>query len=155
MRACSATLLIAAWLVLCAFQPEGIIVHHTATPNGREYSYAQCREYHVGERGWDDCGYNFLIQPNGSIDVARGWDRVGAHTKGKNRTHLGVAFVGKFDSGKDALEGTSAQVEGFREWYKETVQKRFGHLPISMHSEHGKTLCPGDIGPIIKEAGHV
>lgn len=44
-----------------------------------------------------DIGYNFLVGGDGVIYEGRGWDFVGAHTKGQNAQSIGIAFIGTFD----------------------------------------------------------
>ncbi|KAL1428108.1 hypothetical protein MTO96_016999 [Rhipicephalus appendiculatus] len=46
--------------------------------------------------GWEDIAYSFLIGGDGRVYVARGWDAVGAHTKGHNKDALSMAFFGDF-----------------------------------------------------------
>lgn len=36
-----------------------------------------------------------MIGNDGRVYEARGWNKVGAHTKGYNRCSLGLAFIGK------------------------------------------------------------
>ena len=101
-----------------------VIVHHSDSDS---MTLKQCKEWHKA-RGWDSCGYNFIIQKDGTVDTARGWTKVGAHTKGYNSKYLGVCFVGK-----DLA--TPAQIKSFKEW--------FGDRPFFGHRNFGKTLCPG------------
>jgi hypothetical protein len=81
------------------------LVHHTATPNG--YSCAQSASivrgieaYHVKANGWDDIGYNFLVDACGQIFEGRygGIEKnvVGAHAQGFNSGSVGVAAIGNY-----------------------------------------------------------
>lgn len=47
---------------------------------------------------WDDIGYNFLVGGDGNVYIGRGWDSLGAHTKGYNSKSIGIAFIGTFTS---------------------------------------------------------
>jgi N-acetylmuramoyl-L-alanine amidase len=82
-------------------------VHHTDNPNG--YSVGQVPsmlfaiyQFHRYTRGWDDIGYNFVIDLFGRIWEARkgGIDEavVGAQAGGYNKVSTGVAILGTFDS---------------------------------------------------------
>lgn len=42
-------------------------------------------------------GYNFLVGGDGAIYVGRGWDILGAHTKGFNTGSICFAFIGTFN----------------------------------------------------------
>ncbi|HYT26927.1 MAG TPA: N-acetylmuramoyl-L-alanine amidase, partial [Actinomycetota bacterium] len=80
-------------------------VHHTAQANGysRAESAALVRAdyvYHVKTRGWNDIGYNFLVDRYGQVFEGRygGVDRavVGACTAGFNTATTCVALLGTF-----------------------------------------------------------
>ena len=40
-------------------------------------------------KGWWDIGYSFLVGEDGNIYEGRGWNEIGAHTKGYNDVGLG------------------------------------------------------------------
>ena len=80
-----------------------VFVHHTDTPNG----YApgdvpaiirSIYTYHVRSNGWNDIGYNFLVDAYGRVYEGRagGIDRpvIGAHTEGFNTGSVGIAVIG-------------------------------------------------------------
>ena len=82
------------------------IVHHTAGTNN--YSRSQSasivraiESYHVLGNGWDDIGYNFLVDKYGQIFEGRygGMDKavVGAHAMGFNYGSVGVALLGNYN----------------------------------------------------------
>jgi len=83
------------------------IVHHTAGSNS--YSKAQSASivraielYHVQGNGWNDIGYNFLVDKYGQIFEGRygGITRpvIGAHAQGFNSGSFGVAVIGEYSS---------------------------------------------------------
>jgi len=83
------------------------LVHHTAGSNG--YSAAQSpaivraiQLYHVKGNGWNDIGYNFLVDRFGQVFEGRygGIERnvVGAHAEGFNTGSVGVALLGEYGS---------------------------------------------------------
>ena len=90
------------------------IVHHTAGANG--YTAAQAPAivraielYHVKGNGWNDIGYNFLVDRFGTVYEGRygGIERnvVGAHAEGFNTGSFGVAVLGEYSSLAVAAEG--------------------------------------------------
>src|SRR3954470_11246880 len=83
------------------------IVHHTAGSNS--YSKAQSASivraielYHVQGNGWNDIGYNFLVDKYGQVFEGRygGVTRpvIGAHAQGFNSGSVGVAVIGDYGS---------------------------------------------------------
>ncbi|MDX6470054.1 MAG: hypothetical protein QOF75_1857 [Gaiellaceae bacterium] len=83
------------------------VVHHTAGTN--DYTAAQSAAivrgielYHVQGNGWNDIGYNFLVDKYGQVFEGRygGVDKavIGAHSLGFNDGSMGVAVLGNYGS---------------------------------------------------------
>jgi uncharacterized protein with LGFP repeats len=81
------------------------LVHHTAGSNsyGPSQSAAIVRAielYHVLGNGWNDIGYNFLVDKYGQIFEGRyggmGRPVIGAHAQGFNTGSVGVAVLGSY-----------------------------------------------------------
>jgi N-acetylmuramoyl-L-alanine amidase/FlgD Ig-like domain len=81
------------------------VVHHTAGTNA--YTPAQSAAivrgievYHVKGNGWNDIGYNFLVDRYGTVYEGRGGgierSVIGAHAEGFNTGSVGVAMIGNF-----------------------------------------------------------
>ncbi len=78
-----------------------LIVHHTAGANTAADWPAVLRSIwvlHVMGNGWNDIGYNYLIDPDGLLYEGRaGGDGVlGAHFSGVNSGTMGVALLGTY-----------------------------------------------------------
>ena len=81
----------------------------TTRPGANGYTAAQSPSivraielYHVKGNGWNDIGYNFLVDRFGTVFEGRfgGIDRnvVGAHAEGFNTGSVGVAVMGEYSS---------------------------------------------------------
>ena len=96
------------------------VVHHTAGTNS--YTAAQSaaivrgiQRYHVLANGWNDIGYNFLVDKYGQVFEGRGGgiDRnvVGAHAQGFNTGSTGVSLLGTYSSSRITAAARSALVK--------------------------------------------
>ncbi|MFI9823025.1 FG-GAP-like repeat-containing protein [Streptomyces sp. NPDC052013] len=94
---------------------QAVFVHHTVGSNG--YSCAESASlvrgimaYHVEVNGWNDLGYNFLVDKCGQIFEGRGGGAdlpvTGAHTYGFNSYSTGIAVLGDYQG--DAAKGVPA-----------------------------------------------
>jgi N-acetylmuramoyl-L-alanine amidase len=82
-----------------------IIVHCTATAEGKDYTVDDIRKWHTAKppqgRGWSDIGYHYVIDRKGHILPGRDVDIIGAHCEGHNAHSIGVVYIG----GVSALNG--------------------------------------------------
>jgi N-acetylmuramoyl-L-alanine amidase len=76
---------------------DKIIVHCSATPEGRNVLISEVKRWHVEERGWSDIGYHFVIELDGSVRIGRPIEIKGAHSKGNNHDSIGVCYIGGVD----------------------------------------------------------
>lgn len=70
-----------------------IIVHCTATPEGRDYPLNTIRQWHK-ERGFSDIGYHYIIHPDGKQEDGRDVNIAGAHCVYHNTHSIGVCYIG-------------------------------------------------------------
>ncbi len=138
---------------------EFIIVHHSAAnyPADQDYK-AVVRsywDYHVNTHGWDDIGYNWLVDPNGVIYEGRGKDIKGAHFSGANSNTMGVCIIGDYMT-TTPTNNSIQKLEDLIAW--EASRKDIDVLTTGYHSASGLTLyhisghrdgptttdCPGD-----------
>ncbi|WP_413752897.1 FG-GAP-like repeat-containing protein [Streptomyces sp. R-74717] len=88
---------------------QAVYIHHTVDTNN--YSCADSAAmvraimtYHVKTEGWNDLGYNFLVDKCGQIFEGRGGGAdlpvKGAHSYGFNSYSTGISLLGNFETGK-------------------------------------------------------
>ncbi len=143
-----------------------LVVHHSAGGNAASNWAAVVRSIwvlHVQGNGWNDIGYNYLIDPEGRIYEGRaGGDGViGAHFSGVNTGTMGVCMIGTYS----AAPPMTAAVDSLRrllgwqaaKWKLDpTAQSlhRASNLTLNTISGHrdaglspnssGATECPGN-----------
>ncbi|MEO8290322.1 MAG: FlgD immunoglobulin-like domain containing protein [Gaiellaceae bacterium] len=147
------------------------VVHHTAGTNSYTASQSAAivrgiQRYHVLANGWNDIGYNFLVDKYGQVFEGRGGgiDRnvVGAHAQGFNTGSTGVAVLGTYESRGLASTARAAFVK-LLAWRLDVAHvdplsrltwtsggspkypagTRVALRAVSAHRDTGLTSCPG------------
>ena len=70
-----------------------IIVHCTATPEGKDFTVNDIRRWHK-DRGWPDIGYHYVVYRDGTIHDGRSVHLRGIHCSGHNSYSVGVVYIG-------------------------------------------------------------
>jgi flagellar hook assembly protein FlgD len=96
------------------------VVHHTAGTNSYTASQSAAivrgiQRYHVLANGWNDIGYNFLVDKYGQVFEGRGGgidkNVVGAHAQGFNTGSTGVSILGTYTSSPISSAARTALVK--------------------------------------------
>ena len=123
---------------------DRIILHCTATPEGRHVDVDTIRVWHKA-RGWSDVGYHFIIYIDGSVHAGRAMEKTGAHVAGHNATTIGVVYVGGTDAaGKPKDTMNAAQETAFVNLVKH-LRDEYGPLTLHGHNEYASKACPSFI----------
>lgn len=85
--------LIPCWLRKSKRRITEIIVHCTATQEGRHVTVDELRLWHK-QKGWSDIGYHYVVYLDGTVHEGRNVDISGAHCTGHNANSIGVVYVG-------------------------------------------------------------
>ena len=75
-----------------------IIVHCSATPDGKSLPAEACRLDHIRHRHFSDIGYHFYVTRDGDIHRGRPIEKVGAHCLQHNAHSVGVCYEGGLDA---------------------------------------------------------
>ena len=70
-----------------------IIIHCSATPEGKDYTVYDIRKWHK-QQGWSDIGYHYVIYRNGHVEPGRDVDLIGAHCVNHNAHSIGICYIG-------------------------------------------------------------
>lgn len=120
---------------------DEIIMHCSATREGRDFSASDIRRWHL-QRGFSDIGYHFVVRLNGSVEPGRPIDRIGAHCLNHNRLSVGVCYIGGLDE-KQRPKDTRTPAQ--RVALGEIVRRIRRHHPRSTvhgHREFAPKACP-------------
>jgi len=124
-----------------------IIVHHSGTDDdGFQNNTESIKDWHVNNNGWDDIGYNFLIEKeNYSIvlQVGRPLSNPGAHCReaGHNHDSVGVCVVGNYSADQipaDYWHKLVNVVAGLALMFDVPTKNILGHKETGANTD-----CPG------------
>ena len=120
---------------------DKIIIHCTATPEGRNITVKEVRQWHLA-RGFNDIGYHYVILLDGTVQAGRPVSRVGAHVKGQNTGSIGIAYAGGIDRSGAAKDTLNPAQETAMVNLINDLRERFGHLTLHGHNEFDNKACP-------------
>lgn len=132
-----------------------LVIHCTATPEGKEVSADEIRRWHLSPppkgRGWKQVGYTEMIHLNGAIEklvennddpFVDNWEITNG-VKGINSVSRHIVYVGGCDaSGKKPKDTrTPAQRETLAKYVKDFVRKN-PDVKVAGHNQFAPKACP-------------
>lgn len=119
-----------------------IIVHCSATPAGKNFTIQDIDRWHR-QKGWNGCGYHYVIHLDGSIHAGREEETIGAHCVGHNRNSIGVCYIGGVaKDGKTPIDTrTPEQKKALLQLLKQ-LRKKYPKAKIHGHRDFAKKACP-------------
>lgn len=145
-----------------------LVLHCTATPEGREVSSDDIRAWHTnpvskGGRGWSQVGYTDLIHLNGEVErlVDNNEDANVDHweitngAKGYNSISRHVVYVGGVVAdGKTTKDTRTKAQKAAMEAYVKEFHRKHPNVRIIGHNEVAAKDCPSfDVQVWLKEIG--
>jgi N-acetylmuramoyl-L-alanine amidase len=119
-----------------------IILHCTATPEGKHFDVDTIRRWHVKDRGWKDIGYHYVIYLDGSVHEGRPVEQSGAHTSGHNADSIGIVYVGGCDTKMKAKDTLNEAQETAMVNLIKSLRDEYGDLSLHGHNEFAAKACP-------------
>lgn len=125
-------------------ETKEIILHCSATPEGRDIKAKDIRKWHK-DKGWEDIGYNRVIDLDGTIEQGRPDDVIGSHCLNHNNKSIGICYIGGCDKNMNAKDTrTKEQKESLCKLVKYFIEKY--HLTLNdvyCHNNFDKRkACP-------------
>ena len=119
-----------------------IIIHCSATPEGRDNTIEDIEKWHKA-RGWKGVGYHYVIHLDGSVHPGRDESEVGAHCSGYNSHSIGICYIGGLakDCSTPKDTRTEEQKQSLLELLTE-LKERYPGATIHGHREFAAKACP-------------
>lgn len=140
-----------------------LVIHCTATPEGRKVSRQDIEKWHLEGRGWSRLGYSDMIHLNGEVENLTPYDGdnlIQSHemtwgAKGVNQVSRHVVYVGgmnkEFTKPKDTR--TAEQLLALRNYVLMMLQIHPG-MKVAGHNQFAAKACPSfDVPKWAREIG--
>ena len=119
-----------------------IIIHCSATREEQQVSVDTIRDWHLA-KGWNDIGYHFYIDLDGTINKGRDIDKIGAHCKGHNRNSIGICYCGGVETdGKTPKDTRTQEQKDSLLNVLKTLKAMYPEAVIYSHNEFANKACP-------------
>ena len=119
-----------------------IIVHCTATPEGKDFKAADIDRWHR-QKGWDGIGYHHVVDLDGPVEPGRPESKVGAHCLKHNTNSIGVVYVGGLASdGKTPKDTRTPQQKAALVKLLTEIKHRYPGATIHGHRDFAAKACP-------------
>lgn len=106
---------------------DAIVIHCSADPEGRDRKMEDIKQYHKSI-GYDDIGYNYIIELDGTVKEGRSLEVDGAHCKlsgssGKsyNKHSIGICYIGGLS--KDMKKAKDTRTDAQKAAMHELVER--------------------------------
>lgn len=118
-----------------------IILHCSATPEGRDVSVDTIRKWHL-DRGWSDIGYHYVIELDGTIKEGRPVERQGAHVRGLNVNSIGICYIGGCDANMKPKDTRNEAQKASIYYLINNLMTEYPNSTLHGHNEFSSKACP-------------
>ena len=115
-----------------------IVIHCSAVRPGQRSSAKKINDWHHDRGFQNGIGYHFVVRRDGSIELGRPLEMIGAHVVGHNRHSIGICYEGGLNSAGEPEDTRTPE-------QKVTLRK----LLEELHRKFPKALIVGhrDLNP--------
>lgn len=120
-----------------------IVIHCSAVRPGQQSSAKKINDWHRDRGFQNGIGYHYVVRRDGSIELGRPLEMIGAHVVGHNRHSIGICYEGGLNSfGKDADTRTPEQKATLRKLLEELHRKFPKALIVGHRDLNPGKRCP-------------
>ena len=129
-----------------------LIVHCSATVEGKEYSSDTISDWHkarkfsyyidpkTGKKKY--VGYHYLVHLDGTIEECRPESVRGCHVSNYNANSIGICYIGGYDSAKKATDTRTPAQKVAILLLLQRLKKKYPGATIHGHREYAAKACP-------------
>lgn len=127
-------------------ETEKIIIHCSATKPSQDIGSNDIDRWHR-ERGWLKIGYHLVIPRDGTLELGRDLDEVGAHAYGHNAKSVGVCMVGGIDEDGQPDDNFTIEQWNTLDIVIDYLELLYPDAEVIGHNDVSDKACPSfDVG---------
>lgn len=119
-----------------------IIVHCSATPEGKDFTAADITRWHK-QRGFRTIGYHYVVYRDGSVHTGRPEGEIGAHCTGHNAVSIGICYIGGLAAdGKTPKDTRTPEQREALLMLLRRLRAKYPNAKIYGHRDFAAKACP-------------
>ena len=118
-----------------------IIIHCSATIEGKDYTVADIDRWHRA-RGFRKIGYHYVIYRDGSIHAGRPISETGAHCVGHNAHSIGICYIGGLSADGRPKDTRTPEQKAALWALVDQLKERFPGAQVYGHNRFAAKACP-------------
>lgn len=122
-------------------QIKEIIIHCSATPEGRDWTIKDIERDHKA-KGYKKVGYHYVVCLDGSIEKGREEKEIGAHCKGHNAHSIGICYIGGCDSEMRAKDTRTDEQKTSLVKLIQGLKLHYPGILVHGHNKYANKDCP-------------
>jgi N-acetyl-anhydromuramyl-L-alanine amidase AmpD len=129
-----------------------IVIHCSAVRPGQQSSAKKINDWHHDRGFQNGIGYHYVVRRDGSIELGRPLEMIGAHVVGHNRHSIGICYEGGLDENGVKTDTRTPEQKATLRKLLEELHRKFPKALIVGHRD----LNPGKRCPcfdVVKEYG--
>jgi N-acetylmuramoyl-L-alanine amidase len=80
---------------------------------------------------------------NGTVEVGRPIEKIGAHCKGQNTGSIGIAYAGGVEEdGKTPKDTRTIEQKEMLRWLIDDLKKKYDFSDVDPHNKYSNKACP-------------
>ncbi|MDU1892762.1 MAG: N-acetylmuramoyl-L-alanine amidase [Dysgonomonas sp.] len=122
-------------------QINKIILHCSATKEGQHFTADDIDKWHRA-RGFAKIGYHFVILLDGTVQIGRPLDEIGAHVQGFNKDSIGICTIGGLDINNNPKDTRTPEQKIALKALVAGLSAAYPKATIHGHNEFANKACP-------------
>lgn len=125
---------------------DKIIIHCSATKEGKDFRLNDIAAWHKDRHfplsGGTYCGYHYVIDLDGRIEIGKDLKYTGCHCEGHNAHSIGICYIGGLDSNGNPADTRTRDQRFSLMWLVMFLKAVFPEAKICGHRDLANRDCP-------------